>query len=59
MTELLQGVAFFLTGTCSALCGLLAWRIARGDPQQWDENRRKVRRGERLTAGDIHRALLP
>jgi hypothetical protein len=56
--QLIQGGAFFLLGAGSFLCGLLAWRIWRGNRLEYDRNHertgsvRKAIRGEISTVAD-------
>jgi hypothetical protein len=61
MGHLLQGIAFFLLGAGSLLCGLLAWRIWQGNRLEYERNRqrsislRKALRGELSTVFDGRR----
>ena len=56
--QLIQSVAFFLLGAGALVCGLLAWRIWRGNRHEYDRNRlrtgslRNAIRGEISTVFD-------
>src|SRR5690349_8002815 len=41
MNELIEGVAIFALGMASVTCGLLAWRLFRGNRIEYDRNRRR------------------
>lgn len=53
MGQLIQGGAFFLLGAGSFLCGLLAWRIWRGNHLEYDRNHELTGSVRKAVFGDI------
>lgn len=53
MGQLIQGASFFLLGAGSFLCGLLAWRIWRGNHVEYDRNHERTGSVWRAIRGEI------
>jgi hypothetical protein len=53
MSELLREGILILSAAGAVVCGLLAWRISRGNPQEWERNRRLVGSLRKTIRGEI------
>lgn len=53
MADFLRGLGIFITGSFGVWCLIFAYQIWTGDTAQYERNRQRIKRGERVSDFDL------